>query len=321
MTRAMHVNLRWFALLLAVFCTVATALAAKPHERREIKTGAYITSISGINAADGSYRIAGYLWFVDPAGLFDPNQSIEIFARNASHELMARIELDGGGVYTALAFNAVVDADFNLHDYPYDRQTLSLIIETTKDLTDLIFVADMHDSAIAATVNAPGWTLSNLRLMTSAKTYTTGFGYRKELPAFSRVTLHIDAQHNVSALIFEKFTGYLVALIITALVFLVPAAELGTRVSMLTSSIFAAVFNRYRLEDSLGFNHVFGLVDQVSLITFAAILSALAFSLYAHQLCQRRTAADVAVLNRRVGLSMALFFTAMLAWAFLRALP
>ena len=63
------------------------------------------------------------------------------------------------------------------------------------------------------------------------------------------------------------------------------------------------------------------LVDQVSLITFAAILSALAFSLYAHQLCQRRTAADVAVLNRRVGLSMALFFTAMLAWAFLRALP
>jgi hypothetical protein len=46
MTRAMHVNLRWFALLLAVFCTVATALAAKPHERREIKTGAYITSIS-----------------------------------------------------------------------------------------------------------------------------------------------------------------------------------------------------------------------------------------------------------------------------------
>ena len=321
MTQALHVNLRWFVLLVALFCAIATALAAKPHERREIKTGAYVTSISGINPADGSFRIAGYMWFVDPAGLFDPNQGIEIFARDASHAELARIELDNGAVYTALGFNATVDADFNLRNYPYDKQTLSLTIEAVKYLSDLIFVADLHDSALADTVNAPGWSLGNLRLVSSAKTYTTGFGYRNERPAFSRVTLHIDAQHNVSPLIFEKFTGYLVALVITALVFLVPAAELGTRLSMLTSSIFAAVFNRYRLEDSLGFNHVFGLVDQVSLITFVAILSALAFSLHAHQLSQRRTAADLAVLNRRVGLSMALLFTGMLAWAFLRALP
>lgn len=321
MSAALPVKFHLFGFLAILLTLFATALAAKPHERREIKTGAYVTSISGINPADGSFRIAGYLWFVDPAGIFDPNQSIEIFAREATHDSMARIALDGTAVYSAIYFNAVVDADFDLRNYPYDKQNLSLTIETTKDMTDLIFVADTKDSGLAEMVNAPGWTLSNLRLLPSAKTYTTGFGYRSERPAFSRVTLHIDAQHNVSPLLFEKFTGYLVALVITALVFLVPASELGTRLSMLTSSIFAAVFNRYRLEDSLGFNHVFGLVDQISLITFVAILSVLAFSLYAHQLGQRRTAAAVATLNRRVGLSMCLFFTGLLAWAFWRALP
>jgi hypothetical protein len=321
MTRALYANLRVFGLLVALLILGATSLAAKPHERREIHTGVYVTSVSGINPADGSFRIAGYLWFVDPAGLFDPKQSVELFARSSTTELMSQIKLDDGAVYTALYFSAVVDANFDLRNFPYDSQTLSLTIETTKDLTDIIFVADGKDSGISELVTAPGWTLDNLRLLPSAKTYTSGFGYREERPAFSRVTVKIDAQHNVSPLFFEKFTGYMVALVITALVFAVPASELGTRISMLTSSIFAAVFNRYRLEDSVGFNHEFGLVDQVSLITFFAILSALAFSLYAHQLGQRRTAADVATLNRWVGLTMAALFTGLLAAAFIRALP
>ena len=49
-----------------------------------------------------------------------------------------------------------------------------------------------------------------------------------------------------------------------------PPSELGVRVGMMTSSIFAAVFNRYRLEDAIGFDAVFGLVDQVSFLTFSA---------------------------------------------------
>lgn len=71
--------------------------------------------------------------------------------------------------------------------------------------------------------------VGNLRLASSYKSYTTGFGYQTARPAFPRLTVQIEVERKRSPLIFEKFTGFLVSLLISALVFAVPAEQLGTR--------------------------------------------------------------------------------------------
>jgi hypothetical protein len=176
------------------------------------------------------------------------------------------------------------------------------------------------DSALSDIVTLPVWHMDGLRLDQSTRTYDTGFGYRTERPTFSRLTLVVDIWRGGSWMQLEKFTGFLVALILTGLALLVPPTELGTRVGIMTSSIFAAVFNRYRLEDRIGFDTSFGLVDQVSMLTFSAILTMLLVSLYTHNQSRSRPAALVVPLDRRLGGAVLGAHWLMVALAFLLVL-
>lgn len=259
----------------------------------EVPVGVFVTSISAIDPSDGSFRMAGYLWFVDPTGTFDPEQDIEFLARSATYAAFARRTLPDGRVYHALSFDAVVDHPFNVRDYPFDAQTLTLGIEAARSTATWTLVPDADSSRIADFARAPGWRIQTLSLHDSQRSYDTDFGYRTNAPIFSRIDVSVGIKRNLSPFLFEKFTGFFVAFAITALVLFVPVEDLGTRVGMTTGSVFAAVFNRYRMEDAIGFDAVFGVADQVSLLTFSVILQILVLSLICYNL--RRTWGERAV--------------------------
>lgn len=306
---------RLLAVMIALAC--ATAAGAAP---REVRVGAFVTSLSGLDFADGSFRIAAFLWFVDPAGTFDPVRDLQVLARQSTLAPAERLVLPDGAVYSTVQVTAVVDQSYDLRNFPFSRQSLILRLETSQEIGDLIFVADNADSRIADFVRLPSWNITALRLEPSQETYDTGFGHRTERPTFSRMNLMIDVARDRSPLIFDKFTGFLVAMIITALVFAVPVNELGIRLAMTTSSIFAAVFNRYRLEDTVGFDASFSLMDQVSLLTFGAILTALVISLVAHNLNGRRSPSAIRLVDRRLGIGAMIVYGVLLVAAFFEAL-
>ena len=97
----------------------------------------------------------------------------------------------------------------------------------------------------------------------------------------------------------EKFIGYTMALLVTALIFLVPTDQIGVRIGMATTAVFAAVGNRYGLDTLIGAETVFGLVEQLSLIVFIAIFAAIAATLLTYELAQKRTLA----LSNRVNIA------------------
>lgn len=107
---------------------------------------------------------------------------------------------------------------------------------------------------------------------------------------------------------------------ITTFVFAVPVKELGSRVGMTTSSVFAAVINRYRLGDSVGFQSSYGLADQISLITFSAILTALMLSLVTFSLQSDRSPDQIRVIDRRAGTVAMVLYWALFLSAFAFAL-
>ena len=301
-------------------CVVATFLLATASDARDVRVGVFVTSLSGIEPSDGSYRIEGYAWFIDPAGTFEPDRDLQIIARSSSSTLYRRTALADGATYTLIRFGALVNQAFQIPPYPFDSQSLRLSVEAADVETGITFVPDESDSRIADFVHAPGWRVSGLSFASQDVTYDTGFGFRDAAPTFSRLTLAIDLERNRSLLLFEKFTGFFVGLIITAAVFAVPPSELGVRVGMMTSSIFAAVFNRYRLEDAIGFDAVFGLVDQVSFLTFSAILSGLGVSLLSHHLRTSQGRQGVERTDRRLGATVMLIHGVLIALAFAAAM-
>lgn len=320
MPRPAHTWLGPVLALAALAILLWAGMTGAARAQDEVQVGVFVTSISAINPSDGSFRMAGYLWFIDPTGTFDPEQDVEFIARSATYSTFAHRTLADGRVYTALSFDAVVDHPFNVRDYPFDAQSLSLSIESAQSTAARILVPDLAGSSIADFVRAPGWRIRSLSLDVSQESHNTDFGYWTETPFFSRIEVRVGIKRNISPFLFEKFTGFFVAFIITALVLLVPVEDLGTRVGMTTGSVFAAVFNRYRMEDAIGFDAVFGVADQVSLLTFSVILQILVLSLICYNL--RRTWGDGAVtrISRRVGAGVVGIHVVLTALAFSFAL-
>jgi hypothetical protein len=266
-------------LMLLTFAPIAGAQSG-PAESR---FGVVVTSLANISPAAGSFELTAYAWAIDPTGSFDGERDLQILARHASIEEVERATMPDGATYTAYRIEATVDQDFDLRRYPFDRQTLRLPVETEIPPSRLRPVTGPDDNRIADFLVLNGWNVSNLRFETRTADEDAGFGQGVR-PNFTRLTLLIDIERQRSPLVIDRFIGYTAALLIAALIYVVPPGQLGVRISMVTSAIFAAVGNRYGLDAALGAESGFGLVDQLSLIVFGAIILALVASLIIHHL-------------------------------------
>ena len=249
--------------------------------------GFMVTSLSRIDPADGSFDISAFAWTIDPGKTFDPAAQIQILARKAAIEAVQQASLGDGSTFTGLRIEATLDQAFDLRDFPFDRQTLRVSVETEVPADQLRFVPDEQDTRLADYLVVNGWNVTGLRFEERVIRYDTQFGVW-QVPDFSRLSLLIDIERQRSALVIEKFIGYTMALLVTALIFLVPTDQIGVRIGMATTAVFAAVGNRYGLDTLLGAETAFGLVEQLSLIVFIAIFAAIAATLLTYELGRSR---------------------------------
>ena len=279
------------------------------------KTGFFVTSISKLDSSGGSFDIDAHGWIVTPDRNFDPIDQLQVIARTSTLTVTSRRTLPDGSRYVAFDIEATVDQRFDLRAFPFDRQTLRLAIETQLPADRFAFQPDTANTKLADFAAINGWTVTGLRFATNTVRYDTDFGHNGN-PVFSRLSLLIDIERHRSVLLVENFIGLTIALLITALIYLVPCDQIGTRIGLSTSAIFAAVGNRYGLDAVLGADTAFGLVDQLSLIVFASIYVALAISLLVYRLQKQRTVAqanrvDLIAGVTAVGLGFALAISAL----------
>lgn len=304
--------------LLACFILIGGAAAARADVVR-VKVGLFITSVNNIDPADGSVALTGYAWFVSPSGTFDPDKDIEWFGRTSSIKDIARTVLPDGNDYAAQEFSIVTDQVFDLRHYPFDRQSLNLRLESVRDKTQIILAPDLTDTRIADFATMQEWNFDGFRFHASDIGYDTKFGYRQTLPQFSRLTFIMDISRKTSAMVIEKFLGFTLAFVISCMIYLFATDDLGIRVGIATGSIFAAVYNRYSLDGKIGFDSSFGLTDQISLIAFSAIGTALLVSIYVRRKRERDGAAIAERFDNRLGAILVPFHLLLAIWAFWNA--
>ena len=104
--------------------------------------GFMVTSLSRIDPADGSFDFAAFAWVVDPGETLDPAAQIQVLARRSSVETVQQTPLGDGATFTGLRIEATLDQAFDLRDFPFDRQTLRVSVETELPVERLRFVAD-----------------------------------------------------------------------------------------------------------------------------------------------------------------------------------
>ncbi len=299
---------------LAAALLALAVLAPGGAQARDVEAGAFVTSISKIESDEGSFRIAFYVWFNDPAGEFDIGRDLEVIAREVVIDEIGTEPRPQGGTYTFARIKALVDQPMDFRNYPFDRQILRLRMEGAVDSSELRFTPDVVDTGLSDDIVLLGWTVGEATMAVSERTYDTGWGYwAGRDDSFSQLVLAVEVTRHRSVVLIDDFLGFTFAFLLTSLSYLVSCTELGLRVGMTTGSLFAAVINLYRLDDAAGFKPGLGLVDRLAFLIFGAIIVSLLIAIAAHRI-SKTDSERADRLDTRLGGAVMAMFLAAIVW-------
>ncbi len=252
-----------------------------------VKVGAYVISVHDINFRDKEYTMRFWLWFVYGNSDFDFSNQLDI--PNAKSIDTPEIILDSlnGKTWAIMKMKATMKESWNVLDFPFDEQHLSVQIENTLfDNKSLVFKPDVKGSTFDKKEAIDGWKIVNFKVIEKTNDYETGFGDpapNRNLQNFSSFLIEMDIQRNAWGLFMKIFIGMYIAFLISIISFTIKPSELEPRFGLPVGGLFATVGNKYIIDSILPESSSFTLVDSLHTLTFLGIFSTLVVSAIALQ--------------------------------------
>ena len=264
---------------LVLFLVLTRSAFAQPDS---VKVGAYIISVHDINFHDKEYTSRFWLWFLYNNAKFDFSKQLDI--PNAKSIDSPQIIFDSlnGKAWVMMKMKATMKENWNVQDFPFDRQHLKIQIENTVfDSSAMIFVPDIIGSHFDKHEAIDGWTIRNFKVSVKTNNYETGFGDSrpgKNLQYFSAFLIELDINRDALGLFMKIFIGMYISFLIALISFAPHPTELEPRFGLPVGGLFAAVGNKYIIDSLLPQSSTFTLVDTLHTITFLGIFAILVVS-------------------------------------------
>ena len=243
-------------------------------EQEQVSIGVHIASIKDLDFFKGTYKVTFWIWWVYDNEDYAPHEQMELInAADFTLETVVRRTLNDGSHHLGAKFVATMWQTWDLNYFPFDRQKLRIVIESVGLRSNqLQFHPDLDDSSIGRDIDPDGWQILGVNLIPENYEYLSTFGIpsavRSILP---RVTVEIPIKRDNIALFFSVYVGYLIAFLITSLLYFIDVLPLQPRINMLMGSIFATIGNKYVIETNYPPPSSFSLAERIGLSTFALI--------------------------------------------------
>lgn len=296
----------------------AAALEPAPESEKpqSVEVGVWLSGLHDVDFLHGSFQAEFYIWWISADPEFKPFESLQVLnGRNWSQRAVNSQVLPDGRHYTAGFLSTTVSHAWDLFYYPFDRQSLDIIIETPYTSEQLRLVPQDDRSVVGEFVELKGFRVETLKLTEQIASYRTDFGLDDASGTrFSRLAIEISLERESGRIVVAILVGFIVANIIALLTFAINTSELGIRTSMVGSAVFAAIGNMYLLNSHLDPAVGSMIVDRFAVGTFSVILVALICGIFCHAMERRDLRLVATWVNRAVFaillVSAALFYTA-----------
>jgi len=265
-----------FLIVLAMSLHIAKAIPDT------VKVGAYVMSVHDINFHDKEYTARFWLWFLYKNKEFDFVKQLDITNAKTIDEPQLLQDSIGHEQWSMLKMKCVMKENWNVLDFPFDKQHLNIHIENSLfDRNSLVFKADERGSKYDPEGTLAGWQIKNFKVNVDEKLYETGFGdYRpgKDHQIFSGFNIEMDVERNAWGLFLKIFIGMYIAFLIAMVGFAPNPSEVEPRFGLPVGGLFAAVGNKYIIDSILPESASFTLVDILHSLTFFTIFAILVVS-------------------------------------------
>lgn len=266
-----------FLFCLLFFINTNTSVAQKDT----CKIGMYVLSLSDFKIDDQSFKADFWIWFIYDNDSLVMKDAIEIMNAKSTEFSNYSIEKKGGKNWAQMKCKAIINQNWDVTKFPFDKQDLSIKIEHTMlDADEAVFIADAENSKIDSTFKLDDWDINSFELKAMKRTYNTTFGdpILKGSSTYPGVEadIIITRAHSQGILV-KMLTGVYVAFSIALLGFLIKPS-LADRLGLCVGGIFAAVGNKYIIESVVPSSTANTLLDSIHNLTFVAILIMIALT-------------------------------------------
>lgn len=247
-----------------------------------IKVGAYVLSVHDINFHDKEYTARFWLWFIYNNPKYDFTTQLDMPTAKGYEQSTPIVDSIDGKAWVMMKMKATMKEKWNVQDFPFDQQHLSMQIENSQyDVTSMVFKADEAGSKFSPSEAIDGWNIQNFKVSVKDSEYKTGFGDwqpGRNPQTFSSFVIEMDLQRDALGLFMKIFLGMYIAFLIAMISFAPKPWELEPRFGLPVGGLFAAVGNKYIIDSLLPESSTFTLVDTLHTLTFFAIFSILLVS-------------------------------------------
>lgn len=298
---------RLLALSLGFMLALAVGASAGENKgQRHIKVGVFISNLFDVDFARQDVGAQFWVWYNHTDPTFDPKVDIEIVNARSSEILdNIRDDMGDGRLWDQVKYATVLDQNWNVANYPFDRQTIRLVIESSyDDARKLKFEPDVDGTKLRRDLTLAGWKIENFRIFAASEFYETSYGDPTMSPMgpsiYPRVTIEIDVKRNGWRLLLSTFIGFGLAIALAGIVLVSSAfrrlsevIDIGAQLAIGTGALFSTIGSGYILQSGLPPATAFGLADAFQLtafgVTFLTML--LIFALHVLRKWRMRVAA------------------------------
>lgn len=255
----------------------------------KVEIGLYVLNITRLDMKDCDFNADFYIWYkLDPlaSGVWSP-ETIE-FA-NGTIESASPLQTDtptDGKLYWSQRIKGKFQGNFNLHRYPFDSQTLSIIIEDREAPEDqVMFVPSIGAPPnfmewIDPKLQVPDWKIANANLVIATHHYHSDFGLENGRKDSKKANYsRFEFSLNIDRLFIPHMIKFLIPLLVIAgmayLVFFIHASEFESQCAICVTSLLSAVALHISQSDALPAVGYLVVADKVFILFYIIIFSAL----------------------------------------------
>ncbi|MFH1709145.1 MAG: hypothetical protein ABIF71_14675 [Planctomycetota bacterium] len=230
---------------------------------QKVMVGIYILNMGKLDVATGSFTVDFYLDLKSDRPI---PETFEFMNGRASKEKILDEARDGQyeKYYRVLAGLA---SPIDFKRFPFDGQTLQILIEDTKLTTaELVFVPKIEESGFDPSVNFPGWQI------TDSKPTVALHEYKVYGETYSQYVFNVD----IARIKFNSFLKTFIPVLLTMLImvssFILNPAQIVTRLATISSALVASAMFHVSIAGQIPPVGYLTFADKFMMLTYLILL-------------------------------------------------
>ena len=271
--------------------------------------GVYIANIQRVDLPSNSFDADLYVWLRWTNPDIDPSESVEIMNVYQSWGLVETPVYDepqkqpDGSLLWLARYQGSFNAPLTLSDYPFEEQTLRLVIEDGQDnVRSIVYEPDTDPVGIDREITLPGYNFGEPRVSFGSVTYDSSFGEIDPAPdaqTYTRMTVEIPLSAPAVSGVVKTVLPIVIVMIAAALALVVPATYVDSKLNLCITALLALVAGHWGATSGLPQTNYLLMIDLLYIIAFAATTAMIAASVVGAWVLKEKGEQEAMALEQR----------------------